>query len=114
MTSTQGTSRVSRLDVLVNNAGTSGMEGQPDEVAARSARMVSSVGEQTTCGPFTTHLEVTVNTTDDDWHRVLAVHVDGTFFCTREALKILGSQGSATIVNMGSIKGTSGGGSAPD
>jgi len=26
----------------------------------------------------------------------------------------LGSQGAATIVNMGSIKGTSGGGSAPD
>jgi len=55
------------------------------------------------------HLEVTVGMTDDDWHRVLAVHLDGTFFCTREAMRIMGTQGSGAIINMSSIMGTSGG-----
>jgi 3-oxoacyl-[acyl-carrier protein] reductase len=44
---------------------------------------------------------------------MLAVHLDGTFFCTREALRIMAPQGSGSIVNMGSIMGTAGGTGAP-
>ena len=44
---------------------------------------------------------------------MLAVHLDGTFYCTREALRIMGPQGSGAIVNMGSIMGTAGGAGAP-
>ena len=51
------------------------------------------------------HLDVTERTTDDDWHRVLAVHLDGTFFCTREAVRIMGP-GGRWILNLGSIMGT--------
>ena len=51
--------------------------------------------------------------TDNDWHRVLAVHLDGTFYCTREAMRIMGPQGSGAIINMGSIMGTSGSGNIP-
>ena len=36
------------------------------------------------------------------------VHVDGTFFCTREALKIMNPQMSGSIVNMASVMGTFG------
>ncbi|MDH4078168.1 MAG: SDR family oxidoreductase, partial [Acidimicrobiia bacterium] len=38
---------------------------------------------------------------------------DGTFYCTREALKIMNPQMAGCIVNMGSIMGTSGGAGAP-
>ena len=44
---------------------------------------------------------------------MLAIHLDGTFYCTREALKIMNPQMSGAIVNMGSIMGTAGGGGAP-
>jgi 3-oxoacyl-[acyl-carrier protein] reductase len=56
--------------------------------------------------------DVTLRTTDDDWHRVLAVHLDGTFFCTREAMRIMTAQRSGSVINLGSIMGTSGGGGA--
>ena len=36
------------------------------------------------------------------------VHVDGTFYCTREALKIMNPQMSGAIVNMASVMGTFG------
>ena len=55
---------------------------------------------------------MTQRTTDDDWHRVLAVHLDGTFFCTREAMRIMAPQRSGVVINLGSIMGTSGGGGA--
>ena len=50
--------------------------------------------------------------TDEAWHRMLAVHLDGTFFCSREALKIMNPQMSGAIINMGSIMGTAGGAGA--
>jgi 3-oxoacyl-[acyl-carrier protein] reductase len=63
--------------------------------------------------PVETHIDVTVNTSDADWRRVLAVHLDGTFYCSREALRLMSAQGSGCIINMGSIMGTSGGLGAP-
>lgn len=45
---------------------------------------------------------------DEQWKRMLAVHLDGTFYCTREAVKIMEAKGSGKIVNMASIAGTAG------
>jgi 3-oxoacyl-[acyl-carrier protein] reductase len=59
----------------------------------------------------TVHLDATERTTDDDWRRVLSVHLDGTFFCTRAAIPLMGP--GAAVVNLGSIMGTSGGAGAP-
>ena len=50
---------------------------------------------------------------DETWRRVLAVHLDGTFFCSREALKLMATQAGGCIINMGSIMGTAGGVGAP-
>jgi 3-hydroxybutyrate dehydrogenase len=38
-----------------------------------------------------------------DWKRVLAVHLDGAFLCTRAALKWMYPQGRGSIIYMGSV-----------
>jgi 3-hydroxybutyrate dehydrogenase len=38
-----------------------------------------------------------------DWRRVLAIHLDGAFLCTRAALRYMYPQGSGSIVYMGSV-----------
>jgi 3-oxoacyl-[acyl-carrier protein] reductase len=105
--------RHGRLDVLVNNAGISGMEGNPELVARFRERSIQQATEFAAGGEITAHLDVTVELDDEAWRRMIAVHLDGTFYCSREALKIMGPQLSGAIINMGSIMGTSGGAGAP-
>ncbi len=50
----------------------------------------------------------TYEKTDEDWHKMLATHLDSTFFCTREALKAMIPKQSGRIINLGSIAGTTG------
>src|SRR6266436_4497670 len=71
-----------RLDILVNNAGHADTDPQTQ---ARLARL-----------------------TDERWHRMLAVHLTGTFFCTRAALPLMVAAGGGRIINMASIAGTTG------
>jgi len=49
---------------------------------------------------------------DEQWRRMLAVHLDGTFYCTREAVPIMEAKGSGKIINMASIAATTGLGGA--
>jgi NAD(P)-dependent dehydrogenase (short-subunit alcohol dehydrogenase family) len=102
--------RMGRLDVLVNNAGISGLDSDPGRVEELARITMAQLTETMSGGPITTHADHTVAMTDDEWHRVLRVHLDGTFFCSREALRIMGPQLSGSIINMGSIMGTAGGG----
>jgi len=50
-----------------------------------------------------THLDVTQEMTDEAWHRMIAVHLNGTFFCTREALRLMSRQDQGAIINMSSV-----------
>jgi 3-oxoacyl-[acyl-carrier protein] reductase len=102
--------QLGHLDILVNNAGISGAEAAEIDDAAQV--MMTQLAEITSGAPVTAHHDRTVATTDDQWHRVLTVHLDGTFYCCREALKLMGPQLSGSIINMGSIMGTSGGAGA--
>jgi NAD(P)-dependent dehydrogenase (short-subunit alcohol dehydrogenase family) len=45
---------------------------------------------------------------DEAWHKMLATHLDSTFYCTREALKVMIARRSGRIINMGSIAATTG------
>jgi 3-oxoacyl-[acyl-carrier protein] reductase len=96
-----------RLDILVNNAGISGLEGRndADQIIALRLKQADEIARG---GPVETFLDGTVSTTDAGWRRMLGVHVDGTFFCTREALKMMNAQMSGAIVNMASVMGTFG------
>lgn len=77
------------IDVLINNAG-----------IARAGRFPEQSG--------------TVNLTDEEWHKMLATHLDSTFYCTRAALKVMIPRKSGRIINLGSIAGTTGLAGAPD
>ena len=96
------------LDILVNNAGISGMEGRND-VAEVVEQMVERAHKAAT-GELTDedYNDATVQTTNDEWRRMLGVHVDGTFYCAREALKTMNAQKHGVILNMSSIIGTFG------
>jgi len=70
-----------RLDVLVNNAGIAGVDKPTHEVAA------------------------------EEWDKVMAVNVDGVFFCTKHAIPLMREAGAGSIINLSSIYGIVG---APD
>jgi 3-oxoacyl-[acyl-carrier protein] reductase len=105
--------REGRLDVLVNNAGIAGHESNPEAAGRFVALALAQLQERMSEGRIRSHSDATLSTSDEDWRRMLAVHLDGTFFCSREALRIMAPQESGSIVNMGSIMGTAGGAGAP-
>lgn len=72
-----------RLDVLVNNAGFAWPRG----------------------GPVNLDLAATPL---DIWLKILDTNLNGTFLCSREALKIMRSQGGGSIINISSPQGKKG------
>ena len=50
----------------------------------------------------------TMELPDADWNRMIGIHMGGTFFCSREALKCMTQQRSGNIINLGSIMSTFG------
>ena len=102
-------SELGQLDILVNNAGFAFKPGDQETINRVNEVPLKQLAELEAGGPVQTHLDLTVDMTDQDWHRMIAVHLDGTFFCSREALKIMNPQLSGCIINMGSIMGTTGG-----
>src|ERR1044072_2835331 len=49
-----------------------------------------------------------VNTTDELWHRHLAINLSGTFYCTRAALPAMLKNGWGRVINVASIAGKTG------
>jgi len=77
-------SRFSRIDVLVNNAGISGVNKPTHEV------------------------------TEAEWDNLMAVNVKGVFFCTKHVIAYMKRDGhGGSIINLSSIYGIVGGGDVP-
>ena len=71
------------LDVLVNNAGISGVNAPTHEISS------------------------------EDWDRVMDVNVKGVFYCTKHAIPYLKERGRGSIINLSSIYGLVGGPDVP-
>lgn len=93
------TGRWQGLDILVNNAGMVLVTEDTKRRLAQAA--VDPPGAATPIG-------ATSGMTDSQWRRTLSVHLDGTFYCTREALAVMEARRSGRIINMASIAGTTG------
>jgi 3-oxoacyl-[acyl-carrier protein] reductase len=90
-------------DVLVNNAGAIGIDH-----LRRITPLVERQRAEAADGEVTTPLDALVRLTDDEWRRMLAIHLDGTFYCTRAAARSMAPRGRGVIVNMSSICGLEG------
>ncbi len=89
----------------MNNAGVGEGSEKWDEMNRKGeARLREVMSGQ----PVQTHWDVTQEMTDEQRHRMIGVHLNGTFFCTREALKLMSRPRSdgktrGVIVNMSSV-----------
>jgi len=94
------------LDILVNNAGIA--FGPGDDRAEVNRKSEALIMELVSGQGGQTHLDVTQNLSDESWRRMLAVHLDGTFYCTREALRLMSKRNRGAIVNLSSVAALTG------
>lgn len=87
------------LDVLAHIAAAKGSQSEFDRLHERTRQQEL---ELATHGRVMTALESTVNLTDDDWQRQIAIDLTGTFYCNRAALRVMAAQGSGSIINTAS------------
>jgi 3-oxoacyl-[acyl-carrier protein] reductase len=90
------------VDVWVNNAG---IPGSAERV---NARVEQQIADLSAGRPISTPLEALVEMSDEEWRRMMAVHLDGTFYGTRAAARSMAARGNGSIVNIASICGIEG------
>ncbi len=98
--------RYGALDILVNNAGIGETDSKHGEEIRRKAE--ARITELMSGGKIATHWDATSEMSDADWSRMIGVHLNGTFFCTREALKSMATKNRGAIINMSSVAGLGG------
>ena len=96
------------LDVLVNNAGIGSAGTSTADRDRLRERFDTRIMQQLSGQGIQTHWDVTQTMTDETWHRMIAVHLNGTFFCTREALRLMSRRDQGVIINLSSVAGLMG------
>jgi 3-oxoacyl-[acyl-carrier protein] reductase len=97
-------SELGPVDVWVNNAGIAGGEAS-ENTNVRAEAQLAEIAES---GEVKTPLEGLVRMSDEDWKRMLSVHLDGTFHGTRAAARSMAARETGAIVNVASICGIEG------
>lgn len=91
------------VDIWVNNAG-HGLGATGPQVNQRMRRQL----EEAAAGAISTPLDALVQIDDEEWGRMIAVHLSGTFFGSRAAARSMVKRRSGAIVNVASICGIQG------
>jgi len=96
-----------RLDILVNNAGTG---TGPNDGSAKMYELMAQKNAEIARGETPkTHVEQAIYMEDEGWRAVMAVNLDGAFYCTREALRIMAAHEiRGSIINIASTAVQSG------
>jgi NAD(P)-dependent dehydrogenase (short-subunit alcohol dehydrogenase family) len=81
---------------------------QVDRAVARTADELGPIDILVCSAGITGASLPTVEVTDDEWRRVMAVDADGVFFCNRAVLPGMIARGYGRIVNIASIAGKEG------
>jgi len=81
--------RYGRVDVLVNNAGVDRLPGDGFDVLMKGGVQITAMS-------------------DEAWSRMLAIHLNGAFYCARAAAKRMVPAKRGAIVNVSSIAGLAG------
>lgn len=98
-----------RIDVLVNNAGIAPPSDLRRTEIALTNQALRMEGRIDDLVPP----DITSSMSDEAWRRMIAVHLDGTFYGTRAALRHMTPRRSGSIVNVSSIMGLRPGAGAP-
>ena len=90
-----------RLDVLINNAGIAPPRNELKTDINMANQMKRMEGRYDELEPG----NYTVDLSDEQWDRMIKIHLYGTFYGTRAALRHMTPQRSGSIVNISSIMG---------
>lgn len=101
---TRALEKLGRIDVVVNNAGMVGRE-----YTRHVQRRIRQLSELRDHGKTLSALRVTEELTDEEWDRMVTTHLNGTFYCSRAAMRAMDRVGGGVIINMASINGIDGG-----
>jgi 3-oxoacyl-[acyl-carrier protein] reductase len=89
------------LDILINNAALTPSDAESAKARIEFMKMATT--------PIPKHsLKVTSQMSDERWLQMINTNLNGLFYCTREALRIMEPKAYGKIVNIGSIAGISG------
>lgn len=95
------------VDILVNNAGTGrGPDDGSDQMYAGQAERAAQIARGETP---TAHGDQLIHMSDAGWHKVIGVNLDGAFFCSRAAVRLMAAENQGgSIVNIASTSAASG------
>jgi 3-oxoacyl-[acyl-carrier protein] reductase len=100
-------SELGPVEVLINNAGIARRDQAAQDRMLGELEAAMTGGERQSLG-------ATIRLSDEDWDRMIRIHLYGAFHCTREALRVMEPRGAGAIVNMSSVAALQGLPGAPD